>query len=33
MIDRGDSKETIGEVVDALRQHPLDTEFAKPTKE
>lgn len=30
MVERVDSKETIFEVVDMLREYPLDTEFKKP---
>lgn len=32
MVERGDSKETIFEVVDMLREYPLDTEFTKPER-
>jgi len=31
MIDRGDSKETIHEVVDFLNEHPIDTERTNKT--
>lgn len=30
MINRNDSKETIIEMVEFLRQYPIDTEFTKP---
>lgn len=32
MVDRGDSKETIFEVVEFLKCYPVDTEFTKKEK-
>jgi len=32
MVERGDTKETIFEVVDFLKCYPVDTEFTKSAK-
>ena len=31
MVERGDSKETIFEVVDFLKEYPVDTMFTRPS--
>lgn len=31
MVERGDSKETIFEVVEFLKEHPVDTMITKPS--
>lgn len=32
MVERGDSKDSIFEVVEFLREYPIDTEFTKSSK-
>ena len=33
MVERGDTKQTIFEVVEFLQEYPIDTEFVKRPKE